>query len=63
MATVEVADDGFVIDGKKVKAFKETDPANIPWGDWAWISWSKSTGIFTIKSDGVNKKGKHGQRR
>ncbi len=30
---VEVADDGLVIDGVKVKAFKETDPAAIPWGD------------------------------
>ncbi len=29
--TVEVDDDCLVIDGKKVKAFKETDPANIPW--------------------------------
>ena len=30
---VEVADDGLVIDGMKVRAFKETDPAAIPWGD------------------------------
>ena len=56
--TVEVADDGFVIDGKKVKAFKETDPANIPWGSLGVDIVVESTGIFTIKSDGVNKKGK-----
>jgi glyceraldehyde 3-phosphate dehydrogenase len=56
--TVEVADDGFVIDGKKVKAFKETDPANIPWGEMGVDIVVESTGIFTIKSDGVNKKGK-----
>ena len=30
---VEVAEDALLIDGKPVKAFKETDPANIPWGD------------------------------
>ena len=30
---VEVADDGLLIDGKKVKVFKETDPAAIPWKD------------------------------
>ena len=29
--TVEVADDSLMIDGKKVKAFKETDPSAIPW--------------------------------
>jgi glyceraldehyde 3-phosphate dehydrogenase (phosphorylating) len=56
--TVEVADDGFVIDGKKVKAFKETDPANIPWGSLGVDIVIESTGIFTIKSDGMNKKGK-----
>jgi glyceraldehyde 3-phosphate dehydrogenase len=56
--TVDVADDGFVIDGKKVKAFKETDPANIPWSSLGVDIVVESTGIFTIKSDGVNKKGK-----
>lgn len=56
--TVEVADDGIVIDGKKVKAFKETDPANIPWSDVGVDIVVEGTGIFTIKSDGVNKKGK-----
>ena len=56
--TVEVAEDGFVIDGKKVKAFKETDPANIPWKDEGVDIVVEGTGIFTLKSDGVNKKGK-----
>lgn len=56
--TVEIGEDGFIIDGKKVKAFKETDPANIPWGDLGVDIVVESTGIFTIKEDGVNKKGK-----
>lgn len=56
--TVDVAEDGMIIDGKKVKAFKETDPANIPWGDLGVDIVIESTGIFTIKDDGVNKKGK-----
>lgn len=56
--SIEVAEDGFVIDGKKVKAFKETDPANIPWSSLGVEIVIESTGIFTIKSDGVNKKGK-----
>jgi glyceraldehyde 3-phosphate dehydrogenase len=56
--TVEVADDGLVIDGKKIKAFKETDPAAIPWGGLGVDIVIESTGLFTIKEDGVNKKGK-----
>jgi glyceraldehyde 3-phosphate dehydrogenase len=55
---VEVAEDGILIDGKLVKAFKETDPAAIPWGDLGVDIVIESTGIFTIKEDGLNKKGK-----
>ena len=55
---VEVAEDGLLIDGKKVKAFKETDPAAIPWKDLGVEIVVESTGLFTIKNDGVNKKGK-----
>jgi glyceraldehyde 3-phosphate dehydrogenase len=57
-STVVVKDDCLVIDGDEVKAFKETDPASIPWGDLGVSIVIESTGIFTIKSDGVNKKGK-----
>ncbi|MCL4529925.1 MAG: type I glyceraldehyde-3-phosphate dehydrogenase [Chloroflexi bacterium] len=56
--TVEVAEDGLHIDGRKIKAFKETDPAAIPWGDLGVDIVIESTGLFTIKEDGVNKKGK-----
>jgi len=56
--TVEVADDSLVVDGKKIKAFKETDPAAIPWGSLGIDIVIESTGLFTIKEDGVNKKGK-----
>lgn len=55
---IEVAEDGLLIDGKLVKAFKETDPSNIPWGSLGVEIVIESTGLFTIKSDGVNKKGK-----
>jgi glyceraldehyde 3-phosphate dehydrogenase len=55
---VEVGDDSLIIDGKPVKAFKETDLAKIPWGDLGIDIVIESTGIFTIKDDGVNKKGK-----
>jgi glyceraldehyde 3-phosphate dehydrogenase len=56
--TVEVGEDGLKVDGKLVKAFKETDPANIPWSDLGVSIVVESTGLFTIKQDGVNKKGK-----
>jgi len=56
--TVEVGDDSLTIDGKKVKVFKETDPSAIPWGSLGIDIVIESTGLFTIKEDGVNKKGK-----
>jgi glyceraldehyde 3-phosphate dehydrogenase len=56
--TVEVAEDALIIDGKPVKVFKETDPANIKWGEMGIDIVIESTGLFTIKKDGVNKKGK-----
>ncbi|MGQ9840461.1 MAG: type I glyceraldehyde-3-phosphate dehydrogenase [Anaerolineae bacterium] len=56
--TVEVAEDALIIDGKPIKALKETDPGKLPWGDLGVDIVIESTGLFTIKKDGVNKKGK-----
>jgi len=56
--TVEISDDSLVIDGKAVKVYKETDPGAIPWGDLGVDIVVESTGLFTLKEDGVNKKGK-----
>src|SRR5512135_243155 len=56
--TVEVAGDALVVDGKPVKVLKETDPGALPWKDLGVEIVVESTGLFTIKSDGVNKKGK-----
>ena len=56
--TVEVGKDELLIDGKSIKAFKETDPGKIPWGEQGVQIVVESTGLFTIKKDGVNKKGK-----
>jgi glyceraldehyde 3-phosphate dehydrogenase len=55
---VQLGENELLIDGKPVKVFKETDPAKIPWGDLGAEIVVESTGIFTIKKDGVNKKGK-----
>src|SRR4030066_1352371 len=59
--TVEVKDGGLFVDGKPVKVYKETDPSNIPWGSLGVDIVIESTGLFTIKSDGGNKKGKKGK--
>jgi len=51
-------EEGLIVDGKPIKAFKETDPSRIPWGEMGVAIVIESTGLFTIKKDGVNKKGK-----
>jgi glyceraldehyde 3-phosphate dehydrogenase len=56
----EIVVDGekLFVNGKEVIVFKETDPAAIKWGDLGVDIVVESTGLFTIKKDGVNKKGK-----
>jgi glyceraldehyde 3-phosphate dehydrogenase len=56
--TVEVGDGALIINGKPIKVFKETDPSKLPWGSLGVEIVIESTGLFTIKKDGVNKKGK-----
>jgi glyceraldehyde 3-phosphate dehydrogenase len=56
--TVEVKEDSLVVDGKPLKVFKETDPGNIPWADLGVAIVVESTGLFTLKKDGVDKKGR-----
>ncbi len=55
---VVVDGDKLFVNGKEVVVFKETDPAAIKWGDLGVDVVVESTGLFTIKKDGVNKKGK-----
>lgn len=50
---IEVQDDGFVIDGKKIKVFAERDPANIPWKDLGVDIVLESTGRFRDKDKAV----------
>ena len=57
-AAVEVGEGALIIDGKPIKALKETEPDKLPWGDLGVSIVIESTGLFTIKKDGVNKKGK-----
>jgi glyceraldehyde 3-phosphate dehydrogenase len=45
--SVEVQEDGFVVDGEKVVVFKQRNPADIPWGDVGVDVVVESTGFFT----------------
>ncbi len=45
--TVEVVEDGLVINGKKIKFFAEKDPAQLPWKDLGVEVVVESTGFFT----------------
>ena len=45
--TVEVADDGLVINGKKIKFYAEKDPAQLPWKELNVVVVVESTGFYT----------------
>ncbi|MFC2028956.1 type I glyceraldehyde-3-phosphate dehydrogenase [Chloroflexota bacterium] len=55
---IEVKNDELIINDHRIKVFRETDPANLPWADHGVEIVVESTGIFTLKNDGENKKGK-----
>jgi glyceraldehyde 3-phosphate dehydrogenase len=45
--TVEVSDEGLVVDGKAIKPLSDRDPANLPWGELGVDVVVESTGFFT----------------
>jgi len=45
--TVEVTDEGILVDGKLLKVLAERDPANLPWSDLGVDVVVESTGFFT----------------
>ncbi|MCX5706028.1 MAG: type I glyceraldehyde-3-phosphate dehydrogenase [Candidatus Omnitrophica bacterium] len=53
-----VGDDSISVNGKIIKVLAKADPAELPWKDLGVEIVVESTGLFTIKKDGVNKKGK-----
>jgi glyceraldehyde 3-phosphate dehydrogenase len=50
--------DEISVNGKIVKVLSKTDPSELPWKDLGVEIVIESTGLFTVKKDGVNKKGK-----
>ncbi len=49
--SVEVGDDGLVVDGDELKVLSERDPANLPWADLGVDIVVESTGFFTARPD------------
>ncbi len=45
--TVELSDEGMVVDGRDIRITEERDPANLPWKDLGADLVIESTGIFT----------------
>ncbi|HOK22659.1 MAG TPA: type I glyceraldehyde-3-phosphate dehydrogenase [Candidatus Hydrothermia bacterium] len=55
---VRVEGDYLIVDSKKIRVFKEKDPANIPWHELGTEIVVESTGLFTSKDKaGVHLKG------
>ncbi|MBK5222375.1 MAG: type I glyceraldehyde-3-phosphate dehydrogenase [Acidimicrobiia bacterium] len=48
-STVEVNDDGLVVDGDQLKVLAERNPADLPWGDLGVDVVIESTGFFTSR--------------
>ncbi|MBI5574217.1 MAG: type I glyceraldehyde-3-phosphate dehydrogenase [Elusimicrobia bacterium] len=51
-------EDEISVSGKKIKVLKKKDPSELPWKEFGVEVVVESTGLFTVKKDGVNKKGK-----
>lgn len=55
---VTAADKAIIVNGKEIKVLSEKDPASLPWKNLGVEIVVESTGLFTVKNDGINKKGK-----
>lgn len=55
---VRASADSIVVDDKTIKVLSKSDPGELPWKELGVEIVVESTGLFTIKNDGVNKKGK-----
>ena len=60
---VKAGPDSIIVNGKEIKVLAKKDPGELPWKDLGVEIVVESTGLFTIKKDGVNKKGKEVKKR
>jgi len=52
------SEDTISVNGKSIKVLSKKDPCELPWEDLGVKIVIESTGLFTVKKDGVNKKGR-----
>ena len=57
-AEVRAEAEQIVVDGKPITVLAEKDPALLPWAELGVAIVIEATGLFTLKHDGVNKKGR-----
>lgn len=55
---VKAGTDSIIVNGKEIKVLAKKDPGELPWKQLGVDIVVESTGLFTVKNDGVNKKGK-----
>lgn len=55
---VKAGTESIIVNGKEIKVLAKKDPAELPWKTLGVEVVIESTGLFTVKNDGVNKKGK-----
>ena len=55
---VKAGPESIIVNGKEIKVLAKKDPGELPWKALGVEIVVESTGLFTIKNDGVNKKGK-----
>lgn len=55
---VKAGNESIIVNGKEIKVLAKKDPGELPWKQLGVDIVVESTGLFTIKNDGVNKKGK-----
>jgi glyceraldehyde 3-phosphate dehydrogenase len=55
---VRAEEEAIIVNGKTIKVLAKKDPSELPWQDFGVEIVVESTGLFTVKNDGVNKKGK-----
>lgn len=55
---VKAGTGSIIVNGKEIKVLAKRDPAELPWKELGVEIVVESTGLFTLKNDGVNKKGK-----
>jgi len=55
---VKAGEGSIIVNNKEIKVFSKKDPGELPWKELGVDIVVESTGLFTIKNDGINKKGK-----